>query len=410
MHPNRRTYEGIVFQLEDVPSNMRDMYLADFQGFAYEPDPTGNCDLYWAHTKQNICNDDDGLFEYTKAWMAFTVQHPGKPSRVAFAMNGPRGCGKGFFAQTLGKLFGGSFYHANRPEDLLGRFNDHLRFKPLVFLDEMFWAGDHEKESVLKGLITEDTKTFETKFISPEVVRNVISVIIASNNAWFFPAGQSERRVTVTEVSDRHMQDSQYFTMARKQLENDGGYGRLLYDLLNYDLKAPGAPDPEVFYQTEALTNQQIESMLPEHAFWYEILQNGRIAPFHKSWGENCYGVNLASGQLLYDLFCAATKKASVGRARYKGSFTKAIKKLIPTDEPMRQVTLIIGVDKDGLHKREMDRGHVLPSIQECRDHFETMYPNIQWEIPTDQLDTVIAKKPIVIEDLDGFDEDDFDD
>jgi hypothetical protein len=405
IHPNRRTYEGIVFQLEDVPPNMRDMYLADWQGFAFKPDPNGNCDLYWQHVFENICNGDKGLFEWLKAWMAFTVQFPGKPSRVAFAMNGPRGVGKGFFAQSHGKLFGHNFHHGNRPDDLTHRFNDHLRYKAYVFLDEMFWAGDHSKESVLKGLITEDTMVFEKKFIQLEVVRSVISLVIASNNAWFFPAGQHERRVTVTEVSAAKMQNKGFFESARKQLENDGGYERLLYDLLNYDLKAPDAPDPEVFYQTAALTSQQIETMLPEHAFWFEILQNGRIASFHQAWGEYCNGLPVASGQLLYDSFCAATKKAAVGRARYKGSFTKAIKLMIPTDEPMKQFKVAIGVDNAGLHKQAKDRCFVLPSIQECRDHFETMYPNIKWDIPTDQLDTAAVRAPAVLDDEDDFDD-----
>ena len=80
---------------------------------------------------------------------------------------------------------------------------------------------------------------------------------------------------------------------------------------------------------------------------------------------------------------------------------------MIPTDEPMKQFKVTIGVDSAGTHKQAKDRCFVLPSIQECRDHFETMYPNLKWDIPTDQLDTVAVRAPAVIDD---DDEDDFDD
>jgi hypothetical protein len=397
-HPLRKDYEGIVFSLDELPANIRDQFYPDFQGFSVNPSPKGSCDKYWDHVRQNICNDNPELFIWLKSWMAFKVQNPGKVSRVAFVMVGPRGCGKGFFAQSLGKLFGQNFYHANRPGELTGRFNDHLRYKCLAFLDEMFWAGDKASEAAIKGLITEDTKIFERKFITPEVARNVIGVIIASNDAWAFPAGEHERRATVAEVSDAHMQDMPYFEAARKQLET-GGYEKLLYDLLNFDIKRDGV-SPEVALKTVALTHQQIQGMKPAHQLWYEILQDGRLAHWHGSWGENtaaqsAKGYPVASGELLYRIYADRVKIAGVGRAKYKPAFSQAIGELIPpVGCGVVQVTLTVDQDRDGNPITKVDRGWCLPDIAACREHFETLYPHIEWDIETENLDTVRTRKP----------------
>ena len=46
---------------------------------------------------------------------------------------------------------------------LVGHFNAHLQHCSVLFADEAFFAGDRSHESVLKGLITEETLLIEPK-------------------------------------------------------------------------------------------------------------------------------------------------------------------------------------------------------------------------------------------------------
>ena len=64
---------------------------------------------------------------------------------------------------------------------------------------------------MLKAMITEDSFQVEPKGKDPFEVKNHIRLIAASNNDWVVPAGNSDRRFFVLDVSDIHMQDPSYF-------------------------------------------------------------------------------------------------------------------------------------------------------------------------------------------------------
>src|SRR4030095_9825416 len=109
---------------------------------------------------------------------------PERPAEVALVLRGGRGTGKGVFARAVGHLFGPHFVHVSSARQLLGNFNAHLQDAIVVFADEVFLAGDRHVEVVLKTLITEPTIQIERKYRALVTAKNLIHLIIASNEDW----------------------------------------------------------------------------------------------------------------------------------------------------------------------------------------------------------------------------------
>lgn len=138
----------------------------------------------------------------------------------------------------------------------MGNFNAHLQHCSVVYADEAFFAGDRSHESVLKGLITEETILIEPKGVDSYQVKNCIHLIMTSNSEWVVPAGADARRYFVLDVSDAHMQDLKYFAAITQQMER-GGRAALLHYLLNLDLSDF---DIRLVPQTAALDDQKAHS------------------------------------------------------------------------------------------------------------------------------------------------------
>jgi len=277
--PNAREYDGIIFNpAKDAPTN----YYNIWKGFTYEAEPDKDWSLFRGHVRTVMCGEDDELFAYVVGWMAFAVQHPETPPEVALVLRGPKGTGKGTFANLFGAIFGRHFMAVSHRSHVIGHFNSHLKHTALLFVDEGFWAGDQEGEGVLKMLRTEPNLPIEPKGFDVETCPNRLHVIIASNESWVVPARGMERRFCVLDVSDEHAKDYDYFAAIRAQMK-DGGYGAMLHDLLEADIshfQVREAPS------TEALIDQIVHSLKPFEAWWFGRLSEGRLLSNKAGWGE----------------------------------------------------------------------------------------------------------------------------
>ena len=181
-HPDRRQYNGIVFNPKRTPEG----YYNIWKGFATEPQE-GDCSLYLKHIDENIANGDKAVYDYIIAWMAQTIQHPDVLVGVAIVMRGAMGVGKGVFVEHFGKLFGRHYMLLNDSGLLTGKFNGHMKDKCLLFADEAFWAGDKAAEGKLKSMITESTINVEMKGKDAYSIKNNLHMIFATNNDWAAP-------------------------------------------------------------------------------------------------------------------------------------------------------------------------------------------------------------------------------
>lgn len=353
-HPARRTYQGVVFApLKDVPG-----YFNLWRGFTVQPAP-GDWSLFEAHIRINLCRNNDECFTYMKAWMAHGVQHPDAPPESAAVLRGPRGAGKGAFARTYGGLFGQHYVQISNAKHLTGAFNGHLQDATVVFADEAFGVDDKQATSVLKGLITEPQLPLERKFRDVIMIRNVVHLIVASNESWVVPAGLDERRFFVLDVGEARAQDTVYFGAIAEQMAN-GGLAAMLYDLQRYDLSRVDLRRPP---QTAALQEQKHLSMSPIEQWWFEKLWDGRLLPQQDSWEQS------VARDLLYQDFVDSTGSAGQRRAGARTSLGMHLRRLLPPGYP--GVTQQTRPGPEGGQRRI--RLWTFPPLAECREHFDRM-------------------------------------
>lgn len=272
-HPKRRQYKGIIFD----PSSEHEGYFNLWQGWAVEP-KQGNWDLLKQLILEVLVNNNKEYYKYILNWLAYMIQHPSQAAEVALCFRGEKGTGKGTIGRAVAALAGQHGLHISSPEHLIGRFNTHLRSCILLFADEAFWAGDKPGEAKLKQLITEPVISYEGKGKDIVSGRNLIHIIIASNNDWVVPAGlDGERRFAVFEANNSKQGDQVFFKALNKQLYQEGGLNAMLYELMLRDITdwAPRQKIP----QSDALIEQKLHSMDIEYEWIYAHLSDGFL-PF----------------------------------------------------------------------------------------------------------------------------------
>lgn len=361
----RRQYQKIVFHPEGEP--LSDCYNL-WKGFAVTP-KQGDWSLYERHLRELVCRGVESHCWYLIRWMAYAVQHPGRPGQVAVVLRGERGAGKGIVAQNFGLLFGQHFLQIFSPKHLVGHFNVHLRDCVFLFVDEAFWAGDKRSEGTLKGLITEERIQIEGKGKDVVTAPNMLHVMMATNNTWAVPAGPMERRYFVLDVGNDHIQDKLYFNVIVDQMKTEGR-AALLYDLLKMDLsdfRISEVPN------TEALDHQKIYSMEPVQSYWYERLMDGMM-PQQGEFGTIEYGEPWDRVQK--DTFYSDyVRKSGMAGTSYKGVQTivaLALKKVLPEPYPKNHRL----TDRDGKLKYYWE----FPSLEVCRVYFEkVMKMKVDW-------------------------------
>lgn len=267
-HPKRRQYDGIIFKpnAENVVSGKLNLW----RGFGVVP-AEGDWSLMRDHIFEVLAAGDDDAFQYLICWLAWCVQHPDRRAEVAIVFKGRRGTGKGTLGNAMCRIFGQHAVHISNADHLTGRFNSHLRDACVLFCDEAYFPGTLSAEGDLKRKITEPTLFIEAKGRDGVEVTNHLHIIIASNENWIVPAGESERRFVQFHVSDAHIQDESWFGPLFEQLEG-GGYVAMLHDLLHHDL---GDWHPRMLPANTNLLEQQKLSLRPLDAWFVELLETG---------------------------------------------------------------------------------------------------------------------------------------
>ena len=95
--------------------------------------------------KEVICYGDIVSYSYLWCWSARLIQHPELVGMVAILLMGGQGIGKGTWIYALSRILGGHFVPLSSLEQLLGKFNSHLKHAVLIHGDESLWGGDMKK-------------------------------------------------------------------------------------------------------------------------------------------------------------------------------------------------------------------------------------------------------------------------
>jgi len=269
-HPKRRKYDGIVMDPRE-PAGTGKLNL--WRGWAVEP-KAGDWSLLRSLIDETLCGGDEKSGEYVRRWIAFMLQRPWETPETAIAFRGAEGTGKGTLGRALMRIAGAHGLTVASSAQLAGRFNAHLRNCVFLFADEALWPGQKDAESLLKQLVTEPVISYEAKGRDIVPGRNLVHLMLASNEKWIVPAGADARRFAVFDVSDNRKGDREFFSKLNKQLD-EGGLAGMVDDLMSLDLKGwhPALDVP----QTAALADQKQRSLSAVMKWWQEILSRGKL-------------------------------------------------------------------------------------------------------------------------------------
>lgn len=146
-------------------------------------------------------------------------------------------------------------------------------------------------------MITSPTNNIEVKGADVITIDHFTRLLITSNEAWIVPAAFEERRFAVLDVATGNIQDQRFFGEMDRQLEESRGYGRLLHDLLAFDLSGI---DLRKIPRTGALLEQKLLSMKPEEQWWFAVLQRGYIAGALTPWESRISKETVSDGFIDY--------------------------------------------------------------------------------------------------------------
>ncbi len=370
-HPRRRQYRGVDFAPAGAPPDVYNLW----RGWGIEParplanpeDHKASFATFDGHLLDNVCGGDARLQQWIYGWFAHLYQRPTERLGTALVLRGRQGTGKTTIGEVFGRPLATHFALVDDPRYLVGQFNAHLASTLLLQCDEGFWAGDKTAEGKLKGLVTSKTHFIERKGVDPVPVRNLIRLMVTSNNDWVVPAGMEERRFAVLDVGDGAMQDKAYFAKMWEELEQ-GGFEHLLAYLLAFDLDAV---DLRTIPRTSALLEQKFASLDPVQAWWLDRLRDGTPTVPHQHWP------NWVPAASLYGAYCAYAERLGVRRRQTDAQFGISLRRLLP--EGCRRVkSWTTVVDSEGVpvrdqHGNDQQRrvwGYELPDLAEARRHF----------------------------------------
>jgi len=374
-HDERLTYEeGITFDPKgDVPAGYYNMW----KGMPVKP-----CDydikdvddslfyLFWDHLLNNVCHRDREIFEYVIKWMSYSVQYPWKKTKVAVVFRGAKGVGKTIIGRLFGSIFGPYFKTVTNESHLTGKHNMHLMNCVFLLADEANWGGNKATDNILKNLITEDTIIIEPKNVNAFTATNYLHIMMATNNEWVVPATKDERRYCVLDVGEGRKQDTKYFTAMWNDMIEYGGNREFLKFLLNINLDSF---DHMKYPKTEAMYDQVLASLTPIGMFWKNRLEEGVLDQVNGNWG-------VVRFDQLHEDYIEYMKKIQSGR-KYKsdeGQFAKELNELIPdigiTKYPKRLRKWVTIEDRKGVQQKVQRKFYEMPSLDECRYHFERVY------------------------------------
>lgn len=368
--PGRREYAGLCFSPgKDAAHN----YYNTWKGFATEPLEYAlagelarkGFDRFMEHALENVCQGDQGLFDWLMGYFAHLIQLPSERPLTTLVFRGKKGTGKNALIDRIGKLLGREHYLvAHNKRYLTSNFNGHMEACLCLVLDEAFWSGEKEAEGVLKGLTTASEILIERKGHEPFMSDNLARLIVIGNETWLVPASDDERRYAVFDMGVGRMQDNEYFEEMRIWMDDHGG-GAVLLDYLLHRERADTSRAPA----TQGLYDQKVASQEPFADWWLDCLEEGRIigSDFGVDWQQD------VPKDSVREAFNRHVKERNLRlRLPSKKAFSQLLKKVSPSTE----------IDQK---KREGERTFYifrLPQLKDARKEWDKrMGHKTAWEL-----------------------------
>lgn len=231
-HAQRHVYRRAVFAPGDQEADVYNLY----RGLGLTP-RKGRCDRIIAHVEEVICSGNQNDGAAILKLLAWQIQNIGKPSRIVVVLKSKaQQAGKGILlGEVMLKIYGASGFAPASVDQVLGKFNDAIRGRSFIFLDEVLFAGDRRSADAIKRLSTTTVYGIETKNLPVIQCPIAVNLWLASNHDAAAHVEEADARYWALGISEHRVGDSAYFTALMNEIEN-GGREAFAYYLLNLDV------------------------------------------------------------------------------------------------------------------------------------------------------------------------------
>ena len=171
-------------------------------------------DEFLKFVKEVIANNNEEMYTYIIHWIASLIQIENCRLETVLVLIGNKGTGKNVFCNVLLKLLTYYSVQTSDFDHVIGHFNSVIENMKLVILNELQSATSTNRFlnfDKFKSQTTERTIVINQKHAPHRVASNVMNYIATSNHANPVIIENKDRRYVVTNVSEKYMQDTDYF-------------------------------------------------------------------------------------------------------------------------------------------------------------------------------------------------------
>ena len=323
-------------------------------GWKYQP-RIGECKQYIYLMQHILCAGCEIEFDYLLKWTASTIQNPSEKLRISPAFIGAQGTGKGVFMSHLGALHGKHFKHIINEDQIIGRFNLHLRDATLIFLDEACVSSVRAADKI-KGLITETSIMLEGKGLQCIEGRSYSNMCFASNHKESaLRIENGDRRFVLFDPSPIMKNNAAFWDSCEQEMMEGGGREALLHLLMNVNLQGFNARVKPDSARMRVQTFDMAAVAMPAVDKWLFHTLNVGSFPFERE-GDKI------SNEELYGTFSTFVSASKLSDASTNiRHFGQGLKRSLPTSM----------IDHGA---RKGKRFKSFKSVDDCRRDFEKTY------------------------------------
>jgi len=290
LDPNKRIYENETWvpDIDECPKR----YFNTFKGFSaanladtlteedYSDQDRKDYKLILRFMK-NLFIDKKGQeqsainYVYNLRWLANIIQNPTRKSEIMIVIKGKKGIGKSDYVLMLGRLFGEDYLFETRDpaSEVWGSFNDALKNKILVNIDEPEGLDNAKNIEKLKGAITSKVINIKQKYKDMCKDKNFINFIMTLNEEnTGIRITDDNRRFALFESATKRYTETEYSRYYNAQ-RNPNALA-LFYkflkdiDLSNFQFDRTTIP------KTDFLERSMRNSVKNYHAFLEQLLMD----------------------------------------------------------------------------------------------------------------------------------------
>lgn len=219
-------------------------------------------------------------YDAVMTFLANVIREPMRKTKTILVFIGRQNAGKTLLFTYVGRMLGDFMVTASHPEQITGRFNDHLALSLLLVSEEAVFAGNHQHMNKLKDISGRSTMQRETKGGMCRPAPDYNRVVMLSNDHHAAPIESGDTRYIVIETAD--FTCSPELTARVVKEMNGAGPAALLNHFLHdfdYDLDKILEAKRRM-KDSKAVASMKRSTGSTAQTWWEQTLMNGQLLDY----------------------------------------------------------------------------------------------------------------------------------